>query len=66
MLQMFPNLKKENSIGWITTKGQVKSHWIAIIRIGNIRKYLGSFKTEQEAHEAYKIACKQLSLIGDK
>lgn len=34
--------------------------WAASIRIGTERKHLGSFKTEQEAHDAYQIALQKL------
>ena len=45
---------------WVTAKGEIKSHWKVVIRIGSIIKYLGSFATEQEAHEAYMNAIKQI------
>ena len=37
----------------------------AQIRIGDKVIYLGLYKTEQEAHEAYKIACKYIAKYTD-
>jgi len=37
----------------------------AQIRIGGKVIYLGLYKTEQEAHEAYKIACKYIAKYTD-
>ena len=37
----------------------------AQIRIGEKRVFLGRYKTEQETHEAYKIACKHITNYVD-
>jgi HNH endonuclease len=37
--------------------------WCAYIRINNKGKYLGSFSTEREAHEAYKTALVSLETL---
>ena len=37
----------------------------AQIKIGEKKVFLGRYKTEQEAHEAYKIACKHIAKYTD-
>jgi hypothetical protein len=39
---------------------KTRNLWQAGIKVGYIRKHLGRFKTEQEAHEAYVKAKKEL------
>jgi hypothetical protein len=46
-------------VGCYFNKSAGKYH--AQIRIGGKVIYLGLYKTEQEAHEAYKIACKHIT-----
>ncbi len=45
---------------------KTSGRWLARIQIDGKRKQIGYFNTEQEAHEAYKIACEQLHLVGGK
>lgn len=40
---------------------QADNRWRAQIQVGGVRKHLGSFKTPEEAHEAYKAAAIHLS-----
>ena len=42
-----------------------KGKYQAQIRIGEKKVFLGYYKTEQEAHEAYKIACKYIARYTD-
>lgn len=39
--------------------------WQSYIAIDKTRIWLGYYKTEQEAHEAYKIACKHIAKYTD-
>ena len=42
-----------------------KGKYQAQIKIGEKKVFLGYYKTEQEAHEAYKIACKYIAKYTD-
>jgi hypothetical protein len=48
--------RKGNLVGVYFDKGlsSVKNPWVARISINKVRIYLGNFKTEEEAHKAYK------------
>lgn len=63
------NINHSNSIKKKSSKYQGVSYnknakkWIANIRIGNLQKYLGLFKSEEEAYQAY---VEQLKLIPNE
>jgi hypothetical protein len=43
-----------------------RNYWLSQIVIDKTHIHLGLFETEQEAHEAYKIACKHIRNYVDK
>jgi hypothetical protein len=44
---------------------KIYHYWLSQIKINSKRIYLGLYKTEKEAHEAYKIACKHIKSYVD-
>lgn len=48
------NLQKSNTSGLKGVNKHGKNRWVARVSNGRDRKYLGSFKTKEEAYEAYK------------
>ena len=44
---------------------KIQGNWESNIKIDKNKIFLGCYKTEQEAHEAYKIACKYIAKYTD-
>ena len=59
--------RKTHRAGRLTgaTYCEERNYWQSQIRINKTRIGLGCYKTEQEAHEAYKIACKHIKSYVD-
>ena len=44
---------------------KIYHYWLSQIKIDSKQIHVGYYKTEQEAHEAYKIACKYIAKYTD-